>query len=51
MLMRTVDWKENKVIMIDQTKLPNDLIFVKYDDYNQVAEAFYLVRHMIKNIN
>lgn len=39
MLMRTVDWKENKVIMIDQTKLPNDLIFVKYDDYNQVADA------------
>jgi len=39
MLMRTVDWKENKVIMIDQTKLPNDLIFVKYSDYNQVANA------------
>ena len=25
--------------MIDQTKLPNQLIFVEYDDYNQVADA------------
>ena len=25
--------------MIDQTKLPNELVFVKYDDYNQVADA------------
>jgi len=25
--------------MIDQTKLPNELIFVEYDDYNQVADA------------
>ncbi len=25
--------------MIDQTKLPNDLVFVEYSDYNQIAEA------------
>ena len=25
--------------MIDQTKLPNQLVFVEYDDYNQVANA------------
>ena len=25
--------------MIDQTKLPNNLEFVTYDDFNQVAEA------------
>ena len=37
--LRTVEWKDNKVVMIDQTKLPNELLFVKYDDYNQVAEA------------
>ena len=37
--LRTVEWKDNKVIMIDQTKLPNQLIFVTYDDYNQVADA------------
>ena len=37
--LRTVEWKDNKVIMIDQTKLPNKLVFVEYDDFNQVAEA------------
>ena len=37
--LRTVEWKDNKVIMIDQTKLPNQLVFVKYDNYNQVADA------------
>ena len=37
--LRTVEWKDNKVIMIDQTKLPNQLVFVKYDDYNQIANA------------
>jgi methylthioribose-1-phosphate isomerase len=37
--IRTVEWKNNKVIMIDQTKLPNNLVFVEYDDYNQVASA------------
>jgi methylthioribose-1-phosphate isomerase len=37
--LRTVEWKDNKVIMIDQTKLPNQLVFVKYDDYHQVADA------------
>lgn len=37
--MRTVEWKDNKVVMIDQTKLPNKLVFVEYDDYNQVADA------------
>jgi len=37
--IRTVEWKNNKVIMIDQTKLPNKLVFVEYDDYNQVADA------------
>ncbi len=25
--------------MIDQTKLPGELVFVEYDDYNQVANA------------
>ncbi len=37
--LRTVEWKNNKVIMIDQTKLPNELVFVEYDDYNQIADA------------
>jgi len=37
--LRTVEWKNNKVIMIDQTKLPNELVFVEFADYNQVANA------------
>ena len=37
--LRTVEWKDDKVVMIDQTKLPNQLVFVEYNDYNQVADA------------
>ena len=37
--LRTVEWINNKVKMIDQTKLPNQLIFVEFDDFNQVADA------------
>ena len=37
--MRTIDWKDNKVIMIDQTKLPNKLEYVEYSDYHGVANA------------
>src|SRR3972149_7972625 len=37
--LRTVEWKNNKVILIDQTKLPNKLVFVEYDDFHQVADA------------
>ncbi len=39
MELRTVEWKNDSVVMIDQTKLPNKLVFVKYTDYNDVAEA------------
>ena len=39
MSLRTVEWKDNSVIMIDQTKLPNSLEYVIYNDYNQVADA------------
>lgn len=35
--LRTVEWKNNTVVMIDQTKLPNKLVFVKYADYKDVA--------------
>ena len=27
--LRTVEWKNNRVIMIEQTKLPNELFFVE----------------------
>ena len=37
--LRTVQCKNNAVVMIDQTKLPNKLVFVKYKDYRNVANA------------
>ena len=39
MSLKTIEWKNNSVIMIDQTKLPNILEYVTYTDYNQVANA------------
>ena len=39
MSLKTVEWKDNSVVMIDQTKLPNTLEYVTYTDYNEVAEA------------
>lgn len=37
--LRTVEWKDNSVIMIDQTKLPNELVYVQYTNFKDVAEA------------
>ena len=39
MTLKTVEWKDNSVIMIDQTKFPNNLEFVTYTNYNQIADA------------
>ena len=39
MTLKTIEWKDNSVIMIDQTKLPNILEYVTYTDFNQVADA------------
>ena len=39
MSLKTVEWVDGSVIMIDQTKLPNELLFVTYTDYKQVANA------------
>ena len=39
MTLKTVEWKDKSVVMIDQTKLPSELIFVTYTDYNDVANA------------
>ena len=38
-ILRTVEWKNNKVVMIDQTQLPNKLVFVECDDFHEVADA------------
>ena len=38
-LLLTVAWKNNSVVLIDQTKLPNKLVHVKCKDYEEVADA------------
>src|SRR5258708_3740285 len=37
--MRTVEWCEGKVRMIDQRVLPFDLVLLDYADYREVARA------------
>jgi methylthioribose-1-phosphate isomerase len=38
-LLLTVAWENNSVVLIDQTKLPNKLVYVKSKDYKEVADA------------
>ncbi|HEU0265914.1 MAG TPA: S-methyl-5-thioribose-1-phosphate isomerase [Geobacterales bacterium] len=44
MSFRTIEWRDNKVIMIDQTRLPGEEIYNEYVDFQGVAEA---IRGMI----
>ncbi len=37
--LKTIEWKNNSVVMIDQTKLPSELVYVTYTDYKDVAVA------------
>ena len=37
--LRTVAWRDGKVVMIDQTKLPVSLEYVEYSEYTGVADA------------
>ena len=37
--MLTVTWKDNSVVLIDQTKLPNKLVYVTCKNYNEVADV------------
>ncbi|MEX0998758.1 MAG: S-methyl-5-thioribose-1-phosphate isomerase [Thermodesulfobacteriota bacterium] len=36
---KTIEWKDNKVIMIDQTRLPNEEIYLEFETYQEVADA------------
>jgi methylthioribose-1-phosphate isomerase len=42
--MRTVEWRDGKVAMIDQRALPHELVVVEYADYRQVVTA---IRDMV----
>ena len=39
MSFRTIEWRDNKVIMIDQTRLPAEEVYNEYTDFSSVAEA------------
>ncbi len=39
MSFRTIEWRDDAVIMIDQTRLPTEEIYQQYTDFNAVAEA------------
>jgi methylthioribose-1-phosphate isomerase len=37
--LRPVDWQEGKIVLIDQTRLPEELAYLDYADYREVVEA------------
>ncbi|MCQ5374847.1 MAG: S-methyl-5-thioribose-1-phosphate isomerase, partial [Candidatus Methanomethylicia archaeon] len=37
--MKTIEWREDGVYIIDQTKLPHQLVLIKCDDYERIAIA------------
>ena len=39
MIIKTIEWKDNKVVMLDQRKLPIEEVYNTYEDYVGVANA------------
>lgn len=44
MAVRTIQWKNNRVVMLDQRRLPHKEVYRVFRDYRQVAEA---IRQMV----
>ena len=44
MAVKTIEWKGNRVVMLDQTRLPHKEVYRAYRDYKQVAHA---IREMV----
>jgi len=38
-IIKTIEWKDDKVVMIDQRKLPLEELYITYEDYKGVADA------------
>lgn len=38
-MVKTIEWKNGKVVMLDQTKLPLEVSFIECTDYLKVAES------------
>ncbi len=39
MSFRTIEWRDNRVVMLDQTRLPGEEVYNEYGDFKEVAEA------------
>jgi methylthioribose-1-phosphate isomerase len=42
--VRTIEWQDGKVRLIDQTKLPHEFVVLEYPDWRGVAEAIKTMR-------
>lgn len=42
-MIPSIEWKNNKVKMIDQTILPYELKFLEFDDYREVAKSIKIM--------
>ncbi len=40
-VMRSVEWNDDKVRMIDQRLFPSEFCLVEYEDYREVAQAIH----------
>ena len=38
-MVKTIAWKDNKVIMLDQSRLPIDVVYIECKDHLKVAEG------------
>lgn len=38
-MIRTIEWKEDGVYIIDQTALPDELRIIRCEDHERIAEA------------
>ncbi len=43
-MVNTIEWKDGKVVMLDQTRLPLEVTYIECSDYLQVAECIKKLR-------
>lgn len=43
MIMHSLEWKNDKLYLLDQTRLPKTYIYMEYNDYLKVADAIKIL--------
>lgn len=38
-MVKTIEWKEDRVLILDQTKLPSEIVYLECTDYQMIADA------------